>query len=200
MLRRLTWTTALCAVVTAALAGGEQPLTKRDADSLEKKLTAMLARGAMAGAAGRPLRTVISDREVNAYFKFQGAEQLPVGVLNPSITLLDAGRFSGVATVDLSVVRRAKERPWSDPLAYISGSLEIRAVGRLRGANGKGLFDLESATLAGVSIPKALLQEIVSYYSKTPESPGGFALDQPFDLPQKIRQVDLQRGAAVIVQ
>jgi hypothetical protein len=45
-----------------------------------------------------------------------------------------------------------------------------------------------------------LLQEIVSFYTKTAESPAGFSLDQPFDLPQKIRQVDLQRGSATIVQ
>jgi hypothetical protein len=200
MLRRLAWAAALCALTAAALGGAEEPLTKRDADSLQKKLTAVLERGAMSGSDARPLRTVISDREVNAYFKFQGAEQLPVGVLGPTITILDAGRVSGAAMVDLDAVRRSKERSWTDPLAYVSGILEIHAVGRLRGANGKGIFDLESATLSGVPIPKALLQEIVSYYSKTPESPGGFALDQPFDLPQKIRQVELQRGTAVIVQ
>lgn len=200
MLRRLAWTAALCALTAAALGGAEEPLTKRDADSLQKKLTAVLERGAVSDDAARPLRTVVTDREVNAYFKFQGAEQLPVGVLSPTITILDAGRVTGAALVDLDAVRRSKERGWTDPLAYVSGILEIHAVGTLRGANGKGVFDLESATLSGVPIPKALLQEIVSYYSKTPESPGGFALDQPFNLPQKIRQVELQRGTAVIVQ
>ena len=40
----------------------------------------------------------------------------------------------------------------------------------------------------------------MSYYSKTPEKPQGFDLDKPFDLPQNIRQVELQRGTATIVQ
>ncbi len=200
MLRRSGLTAFLCALAVALVFGRGQSLTQQDADRLEKKLTAVLERGAKTGAPNGPLRTVVTEREVNAYLKFQGAEQLPVGVVNPSISIPELGRVAGVATVDLDAVRSARERVWSDPLAYVSGVLEIRVVGRLRGVDGRGTFDLESATLGGVPIPKALLQEIVFYYSRTPESPGGFTLDQPFDLPQRIRQVDLQRGAAVIVQ
>jgi hypothetical protein len=196
----LVWTSAVCLLLAAAQPGAQQPLTKRDADSLEHKLNAIVERSVSADAGARPLRTVLSDREINAYFRFQGAEQLPAGVVDPTITIAEGGRVSGVATVDLDVVRRSRERGWSDPLAYVSGALELRASGWLRGTNGKGTFVLESATLSGVPIPKALLQEIVAYYSKTPDSPAGFQLDQPFDLPKKIRQIDLQRGAAVIVQ
>jgi hypothetical protein len=52
----------------------------------------------------------------------------------------------------------------------------------------------------GVPIPKAFLQAVVGYYTTTPEMPTGFNLDSAFTLPQRIRQVDLQRGVAVIVQ
>ncbi len=200
MLPRLSWTTAICVLAVVAQTGAQQALTKRDADTLEQKLTALLERGAVEDAAAKPLRTVVTDREVNAYLKFQGAAQLPVGVVNPTITIPEAGRVAGVATVDLDAVRSSKERGWADPLAYVSGSLELKAAGWLRGANGRGTFVLESATLGGVPIPKALLQEIVYFYSRTPDSPGGFTLDQPFNLPQKIRQVELHRGSAVIVQ
>ena len=44
------------------------------------------------------------------------------------------------------------------------------------------------------------VQELVSYYTRTPELPNGFNLDQPFELPHNIRQIDIQRGAATIVQ
>jgi hypothetical protein len=200
MPRRLAWTIAIWAIAVASLAAAVQTLTKTDADSLEKKIAAVLARGAATNAAARPLRTVFTEREINAYFKFQGAAQLPVGVVNPVITILDGGRVTGVATVDLDAVRKSKERGWLDPLSYITGSVDVHASGRLRAVDGKGVFELESASLGAVPIPKIVLQEIVSFYSRTPESPGGFSLDQPFDLPQKIRQVDLQRGSAVIVQ
>jgi hypothetical protein len=200
MPRRSTWTAVFCALGAVALAGAGQTLTKHDADSLEKKINAVLERGALTAPPAKPLRTVVTDREVNAYFQFQGAEKLPAGVVNPRITLAETGRMTAAVTVDLDAVRKSKERGWSDPLAYVSGSVEVRAAGLLHGANGQGTVVLESATLGGVPLPKAFLQEIISYYSKTPESPSGFSLDQPFALPQKIRQVDFQRGAAVIVQ
>jgi hypothetical protein len=52
----------------------QPPLIKADADRLEKKLAIILERGAMTGPAGKALRTTVTDREVNSYFKFQGAE------------------------------------------------------------------------------------------------------------------------------
>ena len=201
MLRQRMATTALGLIAMVALSAGAQTLTKADADSLQRKLDAILQRGAATGKAARPLSTSITDREFNAYFKFQGAAKLPVGVVNPTLQILDGGRLVGVVTVNLDAVRKSKERGWTDPLAYMSGSVDARIVAVLRAANGKGKLELLSATLGGVPVPVPLLQELITYYTRTPESPNGFALDQPFDLPQQIRQVDfLQRGAAVIVQ
>ena len=206
-MRRGILVAAFCALTGLALHASVQGLAlqdKRDADSLEKKISLLVARGAKPPAkAARPLpplRTPISEREVNAYFRFQGKEHLPVGVLNPNVTILDAERVEARATVDLDAVRKSKERPWSDPLSWVTGTLEVRAAGKLRAVNGQGVFLLESATLGGVPIPKTLLQELIAYYTRTPDSPNGFNLDHPFALPQQIRQVELQRGTAVIVQ
>src|SRR5213595_1404435 len=99
MRRRLMASTAafiLAAASVFAQAGAIPSLKKTDADSLEKKIAAVIARGAANDPAPRPLRTTITEREVNAYFKFQGAEQLPAGVVNPTLSILDAGRVSGV--------------------------------------------------------------------------------------------------------
>ena len=200
-LRALAPIAALCVLWTIHPLAVAQAPAKRDADTLEKKLAQVLERGAKPKpASAKPLRTPISEREVNAYFKFQGKEHLPVGVLNPIVAIVDASRLEARATVDLDAVRKSKERAWSDPLSWVTGSLEVRAAGKLRALNGKGTFELESASLGGVPIPRTLLQELVTYYSKTPESPNGFNFDQPFNLPHQIRQVELQRGAAVIVQ
>jgi hypothetical protein len=45
-----------------------------------------------------------------------------------------------------------------------------------------------------------MLQEIVSYYSKSESSPNGVALDQPFALPNGIREIQTARGQATVVQ
>jgi len=201
MRRRVTATIALCLFAAALVSAAAQALTQRDADSLQAKLDAILRRGAATGKAARPLSTSITDREFNAYFKFQGAAKLPIGVVNPTLEILDGGRLVGVVTVNLDAVRKSKERGWTDPLAYMSGSVDARVVAILRASEGKGKLELMSATLGGVPVPVPLLQELITYYTRTPESPNGFSLDQPFDLPQQIRQVNfLQRGSAVIVQ
>ena len=43
-----------------------------------------------------------------------------------------------------------------------AGSVEVRAIGILKTADGRGTFALQSATLGGVPIPKTVLQELVS--------------------------------------
>jgi hypothetical protein len=76
----------------------------------------------------------------------------------------------------------------------------VTATGILRASNGIGRFELESATVGGVPIPKWLLQEIVSHYSKSSEHPAGISLDDPFELPARIREILVQRGLAIVVQ
>jgi hypothetical protein len=49
-------------------------------------------------------------------------------------------------------------------------------------------------------VPKLILQEIVSYYSRSAQKPAGIGLDDPFELPAKIREIQVLRGQAIIVQ
>jgi hypothetical protein len=122
-------------------------------------------------------------------------------VVDPSVTALGPGRVSGRAVVDLDAVRKAKN-PTSllDPMNYLFGRLPVTATGTLTTSNGVGRFALESASVGSVPIPKILLQEIISYYSRTPENPGGIGLDDPFALPARIREIQVERGQAIIVQ
>ena len=191
---------AFVAVAAAASASAAQLFTKADADNLEKKLTAVLARGAVATSRPAPVRTSFTEREVNAYLKFNGKDQLPTGVVDPHVSLAGDFRVSGSAIVDLDAVRTSKERSWLDPAAYVSGSVEVHAAGVLRTANGRGTFRLESASVGSLPIPKGLFQELVTYYSRSADLPNGFDLDKPFDLPANIREVEILRGGATIVQ
>jgi hypothetical protein len=51
-----------------------------------------------------------------------------------------------------------------------------------------------------VAIPRAVLQEIITYYSRSEEHPRGFQLDEPFELPSAIRAVETAPGRATVVQ
>ena len=70
----------------------------------------------------------------------------------------------------------------------------------LRTSKGVGWLQLESAAVGGLPIPKILLQEIVGYYSRTATNPAGIKLDDPFALPARIREIQVERGQAIIVQ
>jgi hypothetical protein len=85
-------------------------------------------------------------------------------------------------------------------MSYLTGRLPVTATGTLKTANGTGQFVLETAAVAGVPVPKLVLQEIVTYYSRSAANPAGIGLDDAFALPSRIREIQVQRGQAIIVQ
>jgi hypothetical protein len=173
--------------------------SRRDATLLKQKVATINAHAERQVKTGR--RTMVTENEVNSYLAYETQGQLPTGVVEPTVAILGPGRLSGRAVVDLDAVRKAKN-PTSllDPMNYLMGRLPVSATGSLKTSNGVGHFALESASVGGVPIPKLILQEIVSYYSRTAENPGGVSLDDPFALPARIREIQVERGQAIIVQ
>jgi hypothetical protein len=198
-LRFAVITAVSLAVVAPAIAW--QRLNKQDSDRFEAKLTRIVAFGNQKQArASGPVSTPITDAELNAYFEYGAKEQIPSGIVEPRLNAVGDGRVSGQATVDLDVVRKQKQRGWLDPMSYLTGSLPITASGLLITKDGVGRFQLESAQVSGVSVPKSLLQELLAYYSRNAERPNGISMDDPFELPARIREIQVQRGQAMIVQ
>jgi hypothetical protein len=205
---------ALAAPPVAARAGqaaprsgsGGRELTRLDSRRLLEKVAVIEQIGAQPPRAGRPVppasrTTIVSERELNAYLTFDAGPQIPVGIAQPRISILDDRRVAATALVDLDAVRvHRKATGWFDPASYLTGRLPVALAGRLVTANGVARFDLESATISGVPMPKALLQEIVAHYSRTPENPRGYSLDDQFLLPAGIRQIEVRRGEAIVIQ
>jgi hypothetical protein len=110
-------------------------------------------------------------------------------------------RLTGEATVDLDVIaKRRATGGMLDPWSFVTGKVPVAVTGTLQTMNGVAHFDMETAEVAGVPIPKALLQEMFSYYSRTPAYPNGIRLDDGFELPASIQQIELGTGQAVVVQ
>ena len=82
----------------------------------------------------------------------------------------------------------------------VGGRVPLNVVGILHTRDGIGRFELQSADVGGVPLPKTLLQELVSYYSRSADNPEGVSLDDTFSLPAKIRQIEVGSGQAVVVQ
>jgi hypothetical protein len=174
-------------------------VSRRDAETMKQKIAAIVANDPRASKQMR--RTTVSEAEVNAYLRYEAVGDLPPGVREPSVSALGPGRVSGRAVVDLDAVRRAgTSSGLLDPRSFLTGQVPVTATGMLRTSNGIGRFQLESASVGGVPIPKWLLQEIVSFYTKSADAPAGVGLDDGFELPAGIREIQVERGQALIVQ
>lgn len=197
----MTTFTVFAAALTTAVASSDQvQLTRRDADSLQRKLVAITQNAVLRAPRDGLRTTTISERELNAYFRYSAANEFPAGVLEPYVTILGDGRVTGRAIVDLDAMRTEKQRGWGDAAGYLTGRLPVQATGVLKAQNGVGRFYLESAEVSGITVPSVVLQQIVSYYTRTPEQPQGVSLDAPFELPAGIREVKVAKGAATVVQ
>jgi hypothetical protein len=171
------------------------------AERAQTKLEAIAAAGEKQRDAPAPaLRTVLTEVEVNALLKVRGPEALPAGISDPEVRLGDDNRLRARAIIDLDAVREAKQRGWRDPLSYVVGSVEVIATGRIIAEQGIGRAELESATVAGLAVPKSVAQELLRFYTATPERPQGFSLDDSFALPAGIHRVIVRRGNATVVQ
>lgn len=201
LLRRATVVlTSVAVLVWAAHLGAQAKLSRQDAARFQAKLAQIEKNAAAPRTSTAAKTTPVTDSEVNSYLKFLAGSQVPVGIIDPTLHAAGNGRVTGRATVDLDAVRTQKKRAWTDPLGYLMGRLPVTAAGTLTTGDGVGRFMLESAQISGVTIPKSLLQELVSYYSRTADSPAGINMDQPFKLPAAIREIRIGLGTAAIVQ
>lgn len=189
------WVSGAVLAVTAAPAA-----TKELAAACAKKIdTVMKAAPQASGAPAK--RTTFSEGELNSWLAFDGSERLPVGVTDPGVTLLGDGRAQGRAVVDLELMGKKRgSGGLLDPWSYLGGRVPVVATGVVRTDAGVGRFALESAQVSGITVPKWLLQEMVSFYAKSPSRPRGISLDDPFALPVGIENLEVRQGQAVVIQ
>ena len=193
-------TVAVLGMLLTASTLAQVRASKADAQTMKQKVAAIAAHGQQPTPQGR--RTTVTENEVNSYLTYELGGDLPTGVVQPSVSALGPGRVSGRAVVDLDAVRKAGGNSGGlfDLRSYLTGQVPVTAIGVLRTSNGHARLELQSASVAGVPVPKLLLQEIVAYYSKSPSKPGGISLDDEFELPARIREIQVERGQAIVVQ
>ena len=136
-------------------------LTKQEADQFSAKLNRIVQTGnakpvkTAKPVAAQPLTTQITDNELNAYFKYNAKEQIPVGIVEPTINALGEGRVTRAR-------RRRSGRGAQAEAARLARSARLSdrpAADHRRGQaattkEGVGRFQLESAEISGVTIPK----------------------------------------------
>jgi hypothetical protein len=172
--------------------------SKADADQMLQKIALIATNGLSERPASRS--TTVTEREVNSFLAIHARKDLPAGVVDPAIKIAPAGKLTGTALVDLDAVRKARSDSGFSAASLLTGRLPVQVAGVLRTGNGVGRFELHEAWVSSIPIPKALLQDIVAHYSRTPESPEGINLNAPFELPASIREIRTGHAQAIVVQ
>ena len=201
MLKKI-WSSNLWGVVLLSLSASSSfavALSQEDGNRLQAKIDAIVKNAA--ADPPKPRKFPIAEREANSYLVFNLKEKIPKGLAEPEITMVGDGALAARVLVDMDEVKRRRQsRSVIDPLNYLSGQVPVNARGLLRTREGRGQLYLRSADIGGVPLPKPLLQELVGYFSRTPQNPNGFDIDAPFDLPSKIREISVGAGESVVIQ
>jgi hypothetical protein len=184
----------------AVVSAGVEPVSRLEAARLQSKID-KINKNVSGLRRTVPLRTQVTEAELNSYLQFELGDQLPAGVKEPWVSILGNNRLSGRAIVDLSQMSQShKSTGMMDPYSYLTGSLPIAADGVLVSKNGVATLTLESASISGIPVPLSVLQEIVTRYSKSADAPEGVSLAKPFTLPAGIREIQLDPGQATVIQ
>lgn len=188
-----------CCVVAGAMLLAAETLTRKLGDAFEKKIVLVQRQSETPSKTARS--TSFSEAELNSYLKFKAAGLLPTGLTEPSMTLFDNDRAIGRAVVDLDIVRQKQgSGSWFDPTSYLTGKLPVMATGVIVTGDGNGRFEFERVEVSGVPVPKALLAQMVNYFTKTADNPRGSSIDDTFELPAKIRRIDVDAGRFTVIQ
>jgi len=193
-------TAAILGVVAALTSVEAAAISKQQADLFSRKVAQIVVQGDSVQKPGTK-KTQVSESELNSWFAYSAKPLLPAGVTDPRITLVGRGKVAGQAVVDLDAIAKRKQSGGTfDVWNLVGGKVPVNVAGTLQTKDGIGTFLVESADVSGLPLPKSFLQEVVSYYSRTPARPQGVKIDDPFELPASIRQIDVGAGQAVIVQ
>src|SRR3954467_12824379 len=159
---------AIFGVVLALATVEAASISKKQADLFSRKVAQIVVQADGVQKPGTK-RTPVSETELNSWFAYSAKPLLPQGVADPRITLVGNGKVAGQAIVDLDAIAKKKQTGGTfDVWNLVGGKGAVNVAGTLRTRDGVGPFLLESADVSGLPLPKSFLQEVVSYYSRTP--------------------------------
>ena len=199
MSQQARWIAAIVLPAACLVSLDAAMVSRQGAESFSSKVTQVRLHGE--GSGRQPRRTTFTQDELNSWFMYQAQPLLPSGVTQPQVTILGQGKLAGQATVDLEAIGKKRSTGGTfDPWSLLGGKVPLTVSGILHTRDGMGKFEVQSAEVSGVPVPLSVLQELVGFYSRTPEHPEGLRLDQTFSLPAGIKQIEVGQSQAVVVQ
>jgi len=143
---------------------------------------------------------VVTENEVNAYFKLHGQEILPAGVRDPAIQFT-TDRVSGQATVDFAEFSRTATNPRDLGTMVLAGMFKVPqrvAVScRVEAQNGQAKIKIESVAVGATTVPDGLVVLLLENYLQPRYK---FDLSKPLALPNHVTRIELSSGEATFVR
>ncbi len=134
--------------------------------------------------------------ELNSYLALDLKPQYHACLKNLVIAF-EEGKLQGVADIDFDRLEASSSKLGSKLLSLLfSGTRTLSVRGKLISKNGKAFFQLEQATFDGSTLPKPLVETIISLVGRRQNPP----LDplKPSNLPYGIDHVGIHRGYALV--
>lgn len=172
-------------------------LSWEDADWVAETVT-RIERRLGAGKPASRQTIVVTERQLNSWVNLSLASKIPEGLSGFEIGL-QKDRVVARGTLDLDRVK-SKVPPGAGAglLAFLSGAVPVELRGRFSSAEGTGKVEVEEALVAGISLPPAVVAQIVGQSTRSAKRPQGFDLLSPFPLPWTARRVRLEPGRALV--
>ncbi|HSD67596.1 MAG TPA: hypothetical protein VLF95_12880 [Vicinamibacteria bacterium] len=149
--------------------------------------------------AGKPASRqtiVVTERQLNSYLGLSLASKIPPGLSGLEVAF-QRDRLLARGVLDLDRLK-SKMPQGAGLLAFLSGSVPVELRGRFSSADGTGRVEVEEALVAGISLPPAVLAQIVTQSTRSAKRPQGFDILAPFPLPFGARRVRLEPGRALV--
>jgi len=168
-------------------------------EQLKEKVDQVIANGELDPVPAKTTR--FTEAELNSILNSPVASWIPNGIGERQVRLLGKDRFSLRVIVDIDEFKRRRNSQRSaGPLNFLSGKVPAVVRGDLISGDGKGQFKLQSTEVNGLPLPKALALDLLSTHTKSRRNPDGFDIEKPFDLPAKIRQLQINLAELVVIQ
>lgn len=171
-------------------------LTWEDADQVALTLR-RIDRRLRSGRRASKTTVVVTERQLNSFVNLSLAEQIPPELSDLEF-LLGADRLRARGRLDLDQLQaKMPEGGTASLLSMLSGVVPVELGARVQSAEGLFQLELEDVTIGGLSLPPALLAQIIAFATKKEDRPDGVDIAAPVALPWTARQVRIEPGRAL---
>jgi hypothetical protein len=182
---------------TAGREAAKPAITRAAADRCNLKLKSLEGFAAHRKA-GQKQTTQLTEDEMNSYLELDLRPHYHPCLKTLSLAF-EENMLQAVAAIDFDHLGSTSSRLLPKLLSYmLSGAHTMTARGRLLSGNGKASFRLEQARFDNSTLPRALVEEIISAVGRKQNPP--FDPMQPSALFDDIEKVEVHSGYILVYQ